>query len=486
MASVFLLAACGGSSGSSDSSNSTSSSSPAEEWVTSTPPGSGTLDSITWDLPYGEPATLDYLQSEAASENTVLANLCESLLHLGPEMTYEPGLAESWESPNSTTWIYDLRPGLKFSDGKPVTTEDVIYSLERNRDPELGSFWEPWYENVKSIKATGKNQVTVKLTKPDVLFNQFLATAGGAVVEKAYVEQKGKKYGTSEGGVMCVGPYKLADWTPGKDITIKANPAYWNKEETPKVDQIEFRFVTNNQTITDGLVSGEIDGAYEVPLTSWPSLASSSSGSGYLGRSTGFAEVNFTEKEGPDQNVDFRRALSLSLDKEAIAKTIYHGAAEPINSEFFPATWGYAADVYKKGYEALPGTTPDLEKAEGTGREGARSADRVVARQRRRRSGQAARGIRPVPGQEGRHLDPADGTAGPAVHLDRLRPGTAQPIRHLAQHVGVSRPRRAGRGRRAHAGLRRGLQLAPATTTRRSTSGSPRPGKRSTRRSGRN
>jgi peptide/nickel transport system substrate-binding protein len=355
--SVLVIAGCGSGSAGTSPADST------ESWVTSTPAGSGAVDSITWNLPYGEPDTLDYLQAESPSNNTVLANLCESLIHLGPKMNYEPGLAESWESPNPTTFVYNLRPGLKFSDGKPVTTEDAIYSLDRNRNPTLGSFWEPWFENVKSIETTGANQITVKLSKPDALFNQFLATAGGVVAEKPYIEKAGKKYGTSEGGVMCVGPYQMAKWIPGKEIVITANPNYWQTAQRPKVKTIDYRFVTNNQTATDALLSGEIDGSYETPLTSWRTLTTSGSGHGYLGRSTGYTEINFSEKAGPVKQVDFRRALSLALNKEAIAKTIYDGTAQAIRSEFFPSTWGYAQDVYKKGYEALPSGKPNLAEA---------------------------------------------------------------------------------------------------------------------------
>ena len=358
-AGAIVLAACGGG-GSGEGSSSSSSS--GDEFVVSTPPGEGPVDSVSWNLPYGEPFTLDWLQSASYSENTVLANVCESLLRLGDDFSYEPGLAESWESPDPTTWVYNLRPGLKFSDGKAVSTEDVIFSLERSANPKLGSFWEPWYENVKSIEATGKSQITVKLTKPDVLFNEFLSTAGGVVAEKAYVEEQGKKFGTSEGGLMCVGPYELTSWTPGKGIELTANPEYWG--DAPQVKTIDYKFVTSGQTATDALISGEIDGTYEAPLSSWDQLTSAGSGNTYLGQSTEYSSVDFTEKEGPIQDVNLRRALLYSIDRDAVASTIFHGTAEPVRSQFFPTTWGYARDVYEKAYEELPDTKPDLAKAE--------------------------------------------------------------------------------------------------------------------------
>lgn len=332
--------------------------------VTTTPGGTEPVETVTWDLPYGEPATLDWLESAAFSENTVLSNLCESLIHLTPELGYAPGLAESWRSPDPTTWIYNLRPDLRFSDGHPVTVQDVVYSLDRNRDPENGSFWEPWFENVASIKATGPEQITVRLTHPDVLFNQFLATAAGVVGEQSYVEEQGKKYGTSEGGVMCVGPYQLSSWIPGREIRLVADPYYWNAEKAPQAKNIEFDFLTEGRTVTDALLSGEIDGTYESPLDSWPILASADIGKAYAGLSTAFSSVEFTEKEGPDQDVDFRRALQLAIDRPAIARTIFHGAGVPIKSTFSPATWGYARKVFARGYAKLPSLKMDLPRAE--------------------------------------------------------------------------------------------------------------------------
>jgi peptide/nickel transport system substrate-binding protein len=354
--SALVLAACGGSSDSTTSS--------PDEWGTSSPAASGSIDSVSWNLPYGEPFTLDYIQALSPSDSTVLANLCESLLRLGPEMTYKPGLAESWDSPDPTTVVFDLRSGLKFSNGDPVTTKDVIFSLERNLDSELGSFWEPWFENVKSIEATGKGQITVKLSKPDVLFSQFMATGAGIVAQKSYVEEKGQDYGSAEGGVMCTGPYGLADWTPGKSITLEANPNYWNEDEAPKAEKIDFRFVTNNQTASDALSTGEIDGTFEAPLASWPSLTDSGDGEGYLGRTLAWAGLDFSEKDGPIQDVHFRRALMLSLDREGIASSIYGGTAQPVRSGFFPTTWGYGEEVYQQAYDELPDAKPDLEQAE--------------------------------------------------------------------------------------------------------------------------
>jgi peptide/nickel transport system substrate-binding protein len=348
-----LVAACGSAHGNSPKSTGTSGSQ-ASSWVTLTPPAKASVGTVTWDLPYGEPTSLDPTQSAAQSENAVLANLCESLVRLTPQLTYEPGLATSYSQPTPTTWVYDIRQGVHFWNGQLLTADDVVYSLERNINPAVGSLWnDPFFTDVKSIKKTGPYQVTVTLTQPDVVFNDMMATAAGAIGEASYIEPKGKSYGSAKGGLMCTGPYELKSWTPGVGLTITQNPNYWDKSLQPKVQKVNFLFISDPTTVTDGLLSGQIDGAYEVPVSAVKTLEKSSVGKLYLGISTEFGVLSFTTKAGPIQNPLIRRALSLAIDRQVIASTVFSGAAVPIYSLSFPSTWGYAKPTFQQGYNAL-------------------------------------------------------------------------------------------------------------------------------------
>ena len=358
---VVPIAGCGSSSSSGGTTTSAAAGvAEAQSWATSTPAATGSLQTVTWDLPYGEPTTLDYLQSAAPSENTVLSSLCEGLLRTRPDLTTEPALAEKVEHPNPLTYIYQLRPGVKFTDGKPLTAADAVFSLHRNQIASLGSFWETWFTNVKSIVATGPLTVKVSLSKPDGLFNPFMATAAGTIVEQAYAESKGAKYGSAQGGVMCTGPFKLANWTPSKSITIERNPNYWDTAHTAKTQKIVFDFITNSAAINAALTSGEIDGTYEAPL----STSTSSAGKVYLGKSTQFVSINFTERKGPVQELQIREALSLALERPAIAKKIFKNSAIPIFSPFTPATWSYEQATFAQQTAELPNpAVTDLAKA---------------------------------------------------------------------------------------------------------------------------
>ena len=157
---------------------------------------------MTWDLPRGEPTTLDYAKAADYSPDMMISNMCDYLLRLTPDWKIKPGLAESWSNPNPTTWIYNIRSGVKFWDGHPLTAADVVYSLQRNLDPKVQPVNGGFFAYVKAIKETGPLQVTVTFKQPDELFNKEMATIAGGITEKAYAEAKGTSFGTAKGGVM--------------------------------------------------------------------------------------------------------------------------------------------------------------------------------------------------------------------------------------------------------------------------------------------
>ncbi|UOQ87607.1 ABC transporter substrate-binding protein [Agromyces endophyticus] len=334
------------------------------EMVTTTPAASGPIDHFTWNLTSGEPASLDWIYAYSDSENTALANMCESLMLQGPDFSLEPGLAEKVDRPDETTMVFTIRDGVTFWDGSPLTADDVVFSLERNLDDAAASYWGvPFYDRVSSIEKTGDLEVTVKFTEPDSLFERILATAAGVIGSKDYVEQAGDTYGTATGGIMCTGPFEFDTWKPGTSITMKRYADYWNADRAALADSATLTFVTDESTIASSLLSGDIDGTYRVPLSATEPLMNSDSGSFYLGASTDWTAVRPTEKDGPFQNPDVRRALSLAYDRAALADTVYRGTATASLSPIQPGAWGYSKEVWQQGADALPSPDQDLDAA---------------------------------------------------------------------------------------------------------------------------
>jgi peptide/nickel transport system substrate-binding protein len=363
------LAACGssesGSSGSQAGVSSEGGAIPGTPIATTTPAPTGEVSEVTWDLPYGEPASIDPLKAYGLSENTILSNVCDSLLRIGPNLQIEPGLATSVTQPNNLTYVIKLRSGAKFWDGHPVTAEDVAYSLERQIDPKNASYYSYWVEFLKEAKVTGPNEVTLTLSKPNELIKGYLATGLGAVVEKSYTEAEGAKFGAPGGGMMCSGPFEFKSWQPGNEIVLTKNPHYWDPKLEPKVNTFVFKFITDPSALTNALQAGEIDGAYYVPTGAIQQLESSAVGTVYFGKSLIGSPIVPLHDSGPLYDPKIRKALSLSMDREGIAQAIYGGHAAPVNWAWGPDSFGYEREKWQEAYESQPlNTSPEPEAAE--------------------------------------------------------------------------------------------------------------------------
>lgn len=326
----------------------------------STPPARGEIDSFTWAV-YAEPPTLDYIRAFDYPQNTILSNVCESLMRWTPGLTTQPGLAKKASNPDPITWVYDLRKGVRFHNGGTMTADDVVFSLQRQRDPDNAAAWAQVFQNVTSIKKTGAHQVTVKLKKPDSQFPQYMATAAGVVASEEGVKAAGKDYGTS-GDLACTGPFKLGTWDKGQSISLDRFDGYWGRKAKSK--KAVFRVLTDPSSRTNAMLSGEADGGYLIPTESYGRLRESGAGKLHFGEGLTTVNVNVTNMKGPLGDVRVRRALSLALDRSGFVKAGLGGAGTRTSSLTPRAAWAGASEQTRKAaFDALPPSKRDIEKA---------------------------------------------------------------------------------------------------------------------------
>ncbi|WP_424568347.1 ABC transporter substrate-binding protein [Streptomyces sp. CH-036] len=372
LSALAVLAACAGPpDGASDPSDGSFALSPG------TPRAAGPIDSFSWAV-YAEPPTLDYTVAFDYPQNTILSNVCESLMRWTPGLDVEPGLARKASSPDPTTWVYDLRAGVRFHDGRTMTADDVVHSLGRQRNPDNAAAWAQVFQNVTAVTRTGPLQVTVKLKKPDSQFPQYMATAAGVVASKAGVEKAGRDYGTT-GGLACSGPFELGAWHKGQSIELDRFDGYWGTRA--KAGQVEFRFLTDPSARTNALLSGEVDGGYLIPTESYARLKRSVTGTLHFGEGLSTVNVNITNLKGPLGDVRVRRALSLALDRSGFVKAGLGGGGSATTSLTTRAAWARAADTTRKAaFDGLPPTEPELDRAKALIEEaGAKGATLTVA-----------------------------------------------------------------------------------------------------------
>ncbi|MER6526298.1 ABC transporter substrate-binding protein [Streptomyces sp. NPDC001508] len=329
--------------------------------TTSVPAATKNVDTVNWNLGTGEPSTLDPALSATEEVSTVVGNMCESLFTFGKDSQLQPALAEKIDHPDSLTYVIHLRNGVTFWDGKPVTAEDVLYSINRVLDPKTGSSWITWAPNLDTIKITGGKEITIKLKKADALASDYFATPAFAVVEKAFAEAAGKDFGTAKGGVMCTGPYKLTRWSQGRNIVLTRNDAWWNTSVEPKVKTLRFKFISSSSAQAAALASGDIDGEYAVPRAAQHQLASK--GTMLYGKSLSPTFLSVLNSKGALSDPATRQALQNLIDYQGIVRSVYGGTAQALRALVPPAAWGYGKDVYKTAYDKLPAPAQNLKKA---------------------------------------------------------------------------------------------------------------------------
>lgn len=335
-----------------------------QELVATTPPGTGEVDEVTWAL-YRGTVSIDPITTGDYPEITVTSLLCESLFRQAPDGSVGPGLAERLEYPDPKTAVLTLREGVTFWDGSPMTAEDVVFSIDRNRDPKAGGYWVPMLSRVAAVRATGDREVTLELSESDYWLRNVLSFMPGMVVSKKYVQSKGEDYGTVTGGAMCTGSFKLDTWRTGDVLSVVRNDTYWNEAERPLVRQINFKGIPDEATLTAALLTGEVDGAYlELPLSTMDQVRRTDTVKTYRGPSYLIdALIVANMDEGPLSDVRVRRALSLAIDRESYIRTLYKGNAQPSRALGSPGTWGYQREAFETAWEGLPDPRRDIEAA---------------------------------------------------------------------------------------------------------------------------
>lgn len=335
----------------------------ARELLEVTPAAAGELDVLRWNSTFGEPASLDPIKAFNYPENTVVANLCEGLFQIQPDFSVQPHLASSVEAVGDRTYVLQIREDVTFWDGSPMTVDDVIFSLDRHRDPAEGSYWaSETTANIAGIERTGDWEVTVRLTEPDTTFVEQLATNVGFVVSRAHREQAGSDYGNPDAGVMCTGPFSVAAWKQGQAIQLERFDGYWREDRRAHAQRVELSFVLDPTAIANGLETGELQGSYDVPLSALSQLGQSEAGELFSGRGMQLFAIAGTG-EGAFADPAVRTALTRATDRAAIAELVFEGTATAATSLVPADVWAAIPGVAEERAAQLPDFSLDLAAA---------------------------------------------------------------------------------------------------------------------------
>lgn len=336
-----------------------------EPFPTAPPPASKPVDTAAWNV-FGEPTSLDPVKAFSGKEMWILTNVCEGLMTFSSEGQLLPNLAKELDTSNPTQVLVHLRDDVKFSDGEAMTAADVAFSLKRVMDPASGSYWSTYATRVKSVDVVDADTVSITLTRPDAVLPRLLATPLGQVIERKYALQKGESLGSPQGGIICTGPYKLQEWISGEQLTLSANPGWWNAAADRQLtERLTFTFITNDSTLTSALLNGDVDGSYTVPSgATFNKLSATDSGEVFIGPSTSERVLIPTQLNGDSALADpkVREALAKSIDYAGLLAT-QGPAYAPLRALMPPGTFGYAKDTFQAAYDAFPEPSRDIPAA---------------------------------------------------------------------------------------------------------------------------
>ncbi len=242
-----------------------------------------------------------------------------------------PGLAESWEvGDGGLSYTYRLRAGLTWSDGEPLTADDIAYTINTSRDQG----WLNHSATTANLDATVIDEVTVKITSsvPDPKLPIMDVYIVPKHVWETLTPDEVTTYDALDG--VGSGPFTLTEWKSGQSWTMKANPNYWGG--APAIDQIVFRVFTNPDAMVAALENGEIDAAHSVPSSAFERLGTADDIVTVNGLQGGFTELAMNGMagglgDGHPALVDpvVRHAIHRAIDKDALVDRVLQGLGEP-------------------------------------------------------------------------------------------------------------------------------------------------------------
>jgi peptide/nickel transport system substrate-binding protein len=302
-----------------------------------------------------DPDALDPTLARTYVSRIVFAGLCDKLFDINEKLETVPQLALSYAWATPTELVIKLRPGVLFHDGETMDAAAVKYSLERHLTMQ-GSFRRSEISAMDHVDVVDPLTVKIVLKAPSSPFLAQLTDRAGMIVSPKAAEAEGKDFGLKP---VCAGPFRFVERVPQDRIVLERFPQYWNAGAI-HLDRVTYQPIPDSSVRLANLQAGGIDLSEYIVPTDVEAVQKNPRLKMAMGDSLGYQTIAFNVANGPRAKAPIgadarvRRALQLSIDKEALVQVVYNGlyattsqAVSPSSPFYDPALKPQPRDVAK-------------------------------------------------------------------------------------------------------------------------------------------
>lgn len=318
---------------------------------------------VTLDKPYGgtlrwgiftKPQRINPILLQGDISSLIVDLIFNKLVRITGEGEIVSDLAESWKiSEDGFVYTFYLKKGVKFHDGVELTAEDVLFTFQRMMDPEVDSFYASKLAIVKEWKVVDRYTIRAYLKEPQTYFLAELKHLG--IVPKHILEGEDLKTTAFNQAPIGTGPFTLINWPKDNQITLHANPDYF--EGRPNLDQIIFKPYPDINATWAAFMRNEVDIG---PFLSWENfeiVSQDPSFQSFSVISPGYYALAYNLRDPLLSDKKIRYALAYAINEKALIDQAQHGYGTLSVGPVLPTSWGFNPDVIPMGYDPLKAKT---------------------------------------------------------------------------------------------------------------------------------
>ena len=300
--------------------------------------------SLTIALPANVNTLDPHKSTTVPTDLSIASHFYTPLVDRGPDLKLKAGLAKSWRATSSTTWRFELTPGVTFPNGEPLDAAAVKWNIDRVLDPKTAARIKPWFAPISEARVINATTLELITSKPYPALADQLAMF--FLLPPKWTAQNNPAV-----AAMGTGPYDLVEFKTGNSLVMKAKSNWWGGKIA--FDQVTFRVMPEDSSRIAALLTGEADLITVFPPSELKRINDSGRATAGAVPSTRFMFVKYNTLRAPfKDNPKLRLALNYAVDKQAILNTLWSGHGALASCQVLsPDYFGYNPDLKPIPYD---------------------------------------------------------------------------------------------------------------------------------------